>query len=80
MKEPEMRQIAAWMDAAVCAPSDAGLHARIAGEVRECDCRDPNVRMLSLGCHRLSALQKRIAAKGHHDAHLRIPSWQQGLP
>ncbi len=35
MKEPEMRQIAAWMDAAIGAPADAALHARIAGEVRE---------------------------------------------
>jgi glycine hydroxymethyltransferase len=35
MKEPEMRQIAAWMDAAIGAPDDAALHARIAGEVRE---------------------------------------------
>jgi glycine hydroxymethyltransferase len=35
MKEPEMRQIAAWMDAAVGAPGDAALHARLAGEVRE---------------------------------------------
>ena len=30
-----MRQIAAWMDAVVTAPSDAGLHEKIAGEVRE---------------------------------------------
>jgi glycine hydroxymethyltransferase len=35
MKEPEMRQIAAWMDAAIGAPADAALHERIAGEVRE---------------------------------------------
>ena len=35
MKEPEMRQIAAWMDAAVSAPTDAALHERIAGEIRE---------------------------------------------
>lgn len=35
MKEPEMRQIAAWMDAAISAPADAALHERIAGEVRE---------------------------------------------
>jgi glycine hydroxymethyltransferase len=35
MKEPEMRQIAAWMDQVVTAPADADLHARIAGEVRE---------------------------------------------
>jgi glycine hydroxymethyltransferase len=35
MKEPEMRQIAAWMDAAIGAPDDAALHERIAGEVRE---------------------------------------------
>ena len=35
MKEPEMRQIAAWMDQVVAAPADAGLHAKIAGEIRE---------------------------------------------
>ena len=35
MKEPEMRQIAAWMDAVIGAPADAALHERIAGEVRE---------------------------------------------
>ena len=35
MKEAEMRQIAAWMDQVVSAPTDAGLHERISGEVRE---------------------------------------------
>jgi glycine hydroxymethyltransferase len=35
MAEAEMRQIAAWMDAVVSAPSDAALHERIAGEIRE---------------------------------------------
>jgi glycine hydroxymethyltransferase len=35
MREPEMKQIAAWMDAAVSAPTDAGLHEKIAGEIRE---------------------------------------------
>jgi glycine hydroxymethyltransferase len=35
MKEAEMRQIATWMDRVVSAPSDAGLHEKIAGEVRE---------------------------------------------
>jgi len=35
MREPEMKQIAAWMDRVVSAPSDASLHARIANEVRE---------------------------------------------
>jgi glycine hydroxymethyltransferase len=35
MREPEMKQIAAWMDQVVSAPSDAALHARVAGEVRE---------------------------------------------
>ena len=35
MREPEMRQIAAWMDAVISAPRDAGLHDRIAGEIRE---------------------------------------------
>jgi glycine hydroxymethyltransferase len=35
MKEAEMRQIAHWMDQVVSAPTDAGLHEKIAGEVRE---------------------------------------------
>ena len=35
MTEPEMKQIAAWMAAAVEAPTDAALHAKIAGEVKE---------------------------------------------
>jgi glycine hydroxymethyltransferase len=35
MKEPQMRQIAAWMDAVVSAPTDMGLHEKIAGEIRE---------------------------------------------
>ena len=35
MKETEMRQIAAWMDQAVSAPTDAGLHEKIAGEIRD---------------------------------------------
>jgi glycine hydroxymethyltransferase len=35
MREPEMAQIANWMDATVNAPTDAGLHEKIAGEVRE---------------------------------------------
>ncbi len=35
MKEPEMKQIAAWMDQVVSAPADAGLHEKIAGEIRE---------------------------------------------
>ena len=35
MKEPEMRRIAAWMDAVVNAPGDAGLHAGIAGQICE---------------------------------------------
>src|SRR5439155_17355124 len=35
MKEAEMRQIATWMDRVVSAPSDAALHAKIAGEIRE---------------------------------------------
>jgi glycine hydroxymethyltransferase len=35
MKEAEMRQIAAWMDAVVNAPADANLHEKIAGEIRE---------------------------------------------
>jgi glycine hydroxymethyltransferase len=35
MKEPEMKQIAAWMDRVVSAPSDAGLHETVAAEIRE---------------------------------------------
>jgi glycine hydroxymethyltransferase len=41
MREPEMKQIAAWMDQVVSAPTDAALHARIAGEVRELCARFP---------------------------------------
>jgi glycine hydroxymethyltransferase len=41
MGEPEMRQIAAWMDAVVTAPTDDTLHARIAGEIRELCARFP---------------------------------------
>jgi glycine hydroxymethyltransferase len=35
MKEPEMRQIAAWMSQVVSAPTDTALQAKVAGEVRE---------------------------------------------
>jgi glycine hydroxymethyltransferase len=35
MAEPEMQQIAAWMDAVVGAPGDATRHEQIAGEIRE---------------------------------------------
>ena len=35
MKEAEMRQIAARMEAVIAAPSDAALHERVAGEIRE---------------------------------------------
>jgi glycine hydroxymethyltransferase len=35
MKEPEMKQIAAWMDRVVSAPNDAALHETVAGEIRE---------------------------------------------
>jgi len=35
MKEAEMKQVAAWMAQVVAAPSDAALHGKIAGEVRE---------------------------------------------
>ncbi len=35
MREPEMKLIAAWMDAVVSAPTDTGLHERVAGEIRE---------------------------------------------
>ena len=41
MKEAEMRQIAVWMDQVVSAPTDAGLHEKIAGEVREMCSRFP---------------------------------------
>ncbi len=41
MREPEMRQIAAWMDAVVMAPTDTSAHARIAGEVQELCARFP---------------------------------------
>jgi glycine hydroxymethyltransferase len=41
MTESEMRQIASWMDAVVTAPTDAGLHEKIAGEVRELCTRFP---------------------------------------
>ena len=35
MREPEMKQIGAWMAQVVAAPSDAALQAKISGEVRE---------------------------------------------
>ena len=35
MREPEMKQIAAWMDRVASAPADTALHAAIAGEIRE---------------------------------------------
>jgi glycine hydroxymethyltransferase len=35
LREPEMVKIAAWMDEVVRAPDDAGLKARIAGEISE---------------------------------------------
>jgi glycine hydroxymethyltransferase len=41
MGEPEMRQVASWMDAVVTAPGDAALHERIAGEIRELCARFP---------------------------------------
>jgi glycine hydroxymethyltransferase len=41
MKEPEMAQIAAWIDEVVAHPEDAGVKARIAGEVRELCARFP---------------------------------------
>ncbi|MGH2727842.1 MAG: serine hydroxymethyltransferase, partial [Actinomycetota bacterium] len=38
MKEPEMAEVAAWIDKVVSAPDDDGLCDRIAGEIRElCD-------------------------------------------
>jgi glycine hydroxymethyltransferase len=41
MKEPEMRQIAAWMERVVASPTDAALHAKVAGEIRELCVRFP---------------------------------------
>jgi len=35
MGKPEMQQIAAWIDAVIAAPGDAGLHGKIAGEISE---------------------------------------------
>jgi glycine hydroxymethyltransferase len=35
MREPEMKQIAAWMDQVVSAPTDTALHAKVAGEVKD---------------------------------------------
>ncbi len=41
MKEPEMRQIAGWMDRAIAAASDPAALASIAGEIRELCTRFP---------------------------------------
>lgn len=41
MKEAEMKQIAAWMDAIAQAPADTALQARIRGEVKELTARFP---------------------------------------
>ena len=41
MREPEMAQIAAWMDKVVSAPDDDGLSHSVAGEVRELCARFP---------------------------------------
>ena len=35
MREPEMKQIAAWMDQVVNAPSNAAMHETVASEIRE---------------------------------------------
>jgi glycine hydroxymethyltransferase len=35
MGEPEMEQIANWIDAVIGKPEDEALQARVAGEVRE---------------------------------------------
>jgi glycine hydroxymethyltransferase len=35
MREPEMKQIAAWMERVVAAPMDASVQEKVAGEVRE---------------------------------------------
>ena len=47
MKEPEMKQIAAWMAKVVAAPSDASLHAQISGEVRELCAKFPAPGLLA---------------------------------
>jgi glycine hydroxymethyltransferase len=41
MKEPEMTEIAAWIDKVVSTPDDAGLAESVAGEVRELCARFP---------------------------------------
>ncbi|HJR19145.1 MAG TPA: serine hydroxymethyltransferase [Actinomycetota bacterium] len=41
MREPEMAQIAAWIDKVVAAPDDDGLADQIAGEIREMCARFP---------------------------------------
>jgi len=41
MREPEMVQIAAWIDKVVAAPDDDGLQEQIAGEIRELCARFP---------------------------------------
>ncbi|MGH2784994.1 MAG: serine hydroxymethyltransferase [Actinomycetota bacterium] len=41
MREPEMAQIAAWIDKVVAAPDDDGLADQIAGEIRELCARFP---------------------------------------
>jgi glycine hydroxymethyltransferase len=41
MKEPEMAQIAAWMDKVVAAPDDESLSEQVAGEIRELCSRFP---------------------------------------
>jgi glycine hydroxymethyltransferase len=35
MKEPEMKQIAAWMERVIAAPADTAVQAQVAGEIRE---------------------------------------------
>ena len=41
MREPEMAEIAAWMDKVVSAPDDDGLIEQVAGEIRELCSRFP---------------------------------------
>ena len=47
MQEPEMAQIAAWIDAVAGAPDDAALLARIRGEVKELTARFPAPGLLA---------------------------------
>ncbi|MBI4512327.1 MAG: serine hydroxymethyltransferase [Deltaproteobacteria bacterium] len=49
MREPEMKQIAAWMARIIAAPEDEGLAQRVAGEIRELCGRFPAPGGLGIG-------------------------------